>query len=99
MGSGWAHRSAGHGLARVDLTRALNLVLDRTHIPFIVPTGSTVPNALERKEMNTATAPPTDNLTHSPGGREIDHEMERAAAARLKLGWGQRAVVVLLLTV
>ena len=49
--------------------------------------------------MNTAMAPPTDNLTHPPADHEIDPEMERAAAARLKMGWGQRAVVVLLLTV
>jgi cobalt-zinc-cadmium efflux system membrane fusion protein len=30
---------------------------------------------------------------------EIDHEMEQAAVARLKMGWGQKAVVALLLTV
>ncbi len=49
--------------------------------------------------MNTATAPPTSDHSHSPADHEVDHEMERAAAARLKMGWGQRAVVVLLLTV
>ncbi len=49
--------------------------------------------------MNTVTAPPTDGHNHSPVDHEIDHEMERAARARLKMGWGQRAVVAILLTV
>ncbi len=48
--------------------------------------------------MNTAAALPTDNPAHAPVDREMDHEMDRAARARLRMGWGQRAVVVLLLT-
>ena len=49
--------------------------------------------------MNTATASPTNDHNRSPADRETDHEVERAAAARLKMSWGQRAVIVLLLTV
>ncbi len=49
--------------------------------------------------MNTAKVPPTDGHNHSPVDHEMDHEMERAARARLKMGWGQRSVVALLLTV
>jgi cobalt-zinc-cadmium efflux system membrane fusion protein len=49
--------------------------------------------------MTTETAPPTDNPNRAHGDHEIDHEMAQAAVARLKMGWGQRAVVVLLLTV
>ncbi len=49
--------------------------------------------------MNTATASPTDGPNHAHVDHEKDHEMDQAAAARLKMGWGQRAIVVLLLTV
>ena len=52
--------------------------------------------------MNTATVAPTDDPHPHDGPQidhEIDHEMEHAARARLKMGWGQRAVVALLLTV
>jgi cobalt-zinc-cadmium efflux system membrane fusion protein len=49
--------------------------------------------------MNTATATPTDEISHPPVDHELDHEMEHAARARLKMGWGQKAVVALLLTV
>jgi cobalt-zinc-cadmium efflux system membrane fusion protein len=53
--------------------------------------------------MNTATVAPTEDPTRPHEGpqidHEIDHEMEHAARARLKMGWGQRAVVALLLTV
>ena len=47
--------------------------------------------------MNTATAAPSNDPNRPHGDHEIDHEMEHAARARLKMGWGQRAVVVLLL--
>ena len=47
--------------------------------------------------MNTATASPTDDPNRSQVDHETDHEMDRAAAARLKMGWGQKAVVALLL--
>jgi cobalt-zinc-cadmium efflux system membrane fusion protein len=44
--------------------------------------------------------PPQTGESHRGSvGHEVDHEMERAAAARLKMGWGQRAVVLILLTV
>jgi cobalt-zinc-cadmium efflux system membrane fusion protein len=49
--------------------------------------------------MNTTMAPPTDSPSNSAVDHEVDHEMEQAARARLKMGWGQRGVVVLLLTV
>ena len=49
--------------------------------------------------MNTTVEPPAGELHRSPVDHEVDHEMEKAAAARLKMGWGQRAVVFLLLTV
>jgi cobalt-zinc-cadmium efflux system membrane fusion protein len=49
--------------------------------------------------MNTEMQSPADDLNRSSLDHETDHEMDRAAAARLKMGWGQRAVVVLLLTV
>ncbi len=49
--------------------------------------------------MNTATAAPTDSQTSPQVDHEIDHEMEHAARARLRMGWGQRAVVALLLTI
>ncbi len=49
--------------------------------------------------MNTPVSAPTGELPDSAVDHEVDHEMERAAAARLKMGWGQRAVVALLLTV
>jgi membrane fusion protein, heavy metal efflux system len=49
--------------------------------------------------MNTATAPASDHSTHSHGDHEVDHELERAARAGLKMGWGQKAIVALLLTV
>ena len=43
--------------------------------------------------MNTATAAPTDDPTRPHVDHEMDHEMEHAARCRLKMGWGQRAVV------
>ncbi len=49
--------------------------------------------------MNTATASPTDGPSRPHVDHDADHEMEQAAAARLRMGWGQKAVVVLLLTV
>jgi membrane fusion protein, heavy metal efflux system len=49
--------------------------------------------------MNTAISSATDDLSRSPVDREMDYEMERQARARLRMGWGQRAVVALLLTV
>ncbi len=49
--------------------------------------------------MNTATASPTNGPNGSHVDHATDHEMDRAAAARLKMGWGQRAIVVVLLTV
>jgi membrane fusion protein, heavy metal efflux system len=49
--------------------------------------------------MNAATAPTAEQPNRSRPDEEMDHEMEHAARARLKMGWGQRAVVALLLTV
>jgi cobalt-zinc-cadmium efflux system membrane fusion protein len=49
--------------------------------------------------MNTATATPADVPQHPHGDQEKDHEMDRAAAAKLKMGLGQRTVVAILLTV
>jgi len=49
--------------------------------------------------MNSARATPTDSPNRPHGDHERDHEMEHAAAARLKMGWGQRSVVAILLTV
>jgi cobalt-zinc-cadmium efflux system membrane fusion protein len=49
--------------------------------------------------MNTPVPPPTGDPHRPHVDHEVDHEMERAAAARLKMGWGQRAVVLILLTV
>jgi membrane fusion protein, heavy metal efflux system len=49
--------------------------------------------------MNTEMAAPTDNPPRPQVDHEIDHEMEHAARSRLRMGWGQRAVVALLLTV
>jgi len=49
--------------------------------------------------MNTAMASPTDGPNRSHVDHEKDHEMDQAAAARLKMGWLQRAIVALLLTV
>ena len=49
--------------------------------------------------MNVATTPPPDGHNAAPVDHETDHEMEHAARVRLKMGWGQRSVVGLLLTV
>jgi hypothetical protein len=49
--------------------------------------------------MNTATASPHNEPDHPHTDHEIDPEMARAAVSRLKMGWGQKAVVALLLTV
>ena len=49
--------------------------------------------------MNTEIAAQTDNPTRPHVDHEIDHEMEHAARSRLRMGWGQRAIVALLLTV
>src|SRR6516164_1747128 len=49
--------------------------------------------------MNTATAAPTTDPPSPHGDHEIDHEMEHAARSRLRMGWGQRSVVALLLTI
>jgi membrane fusion protein, heavy metal efflux system len=49
--------------------------------------------------MNTAMASSTDDRNRAHVDHETDHELEQAAAARLKMGWGQKAVVALLLTV
>jgi membrane fusion protein, heavy metal efflux system len=49
--------------------------------------------------MNTAMAPPTDDRNRTNVDHETDHEMDQAAAARLKMGWGQKVVVAMLLTV
>jgi membrane fusion protein, heavy metal efflux system len=49
--------------------------------------------------MNTVTTPPTDDHPHPPVDHEIDHEMERAARARLKMGLGQKVIACLLLVV
>jgi membrane fusion protein, heavy metal efflux system len=49
--------------------------------------------------MNTEMAAPPDNPPRPHVDHEIDHEMEHAARSRLRMGWGQRAVVALLLTV
>jgi cobalt-zinc-cadmium efflux system membrane fusion protein len=48
--------------------------------------------------MDMPTASPIDGADRSHLDLETDHEMDRAASARLRMGWGQRAVVVLLLT-
>ncbi len=50
--------------------------------------------------MNTATATPTEGPKHAHAvDHARDHEMEHAAAAKLKMGWGQKIVVAILLTV
>ncbi len=49
--------------------------------------------------MNAPEPAPTGQPVVSSVDHEKDHEMDQAAAARLKMGWGQRAVVLLLLTV
>ena len=49
--------------------------------------------------MNAPEPVPTGGPSPSHVDHEKDHEMDQAAAARLKMGWGQRAVVLLLLTV
>jgi cobalt-zinc-cadmium efflux system membrane fusion protein len=49
--------------------------------------------------MNTPVTSPSGEPHRAAVDHEVDHEMEKAAAARLKMGWGQRAVVLILLTV
>jgi cobalt-zinc-cadmium efflux system membrane fusion protein len=49
--------------------------------------------------MKTAAPHAADEPGGSHLDHEIDHEMDRAARARLRMGWGQRFVVALLLTV
>jgi cobalt-zinc-cadmium efflux system membrane fusion protein len=49
--------------------------------------------------MNTATASPSEDANCPHADQEKDHELEQAAVARLKMGWGQKIVVALLLTV
>jgi membrane fusion protein, heavy metal efflux system len=49
--------------------------------------------------MNTAISTATDDLSRSSVDHDMDHEAEREERARLRMGWGQRAVVALLLMV
>jgi membrane fusion protein, heavy metal efflux system len=49
--------------------------------------------------MNTQAASPADGPNPSHLDHDMDHEMHHAATSRLKMGWGQKAVVALLLTV
>jgi membrane fusion protein, heavy metal efflux system len=49
--------------------------------------------------MNAATTSPTGEHPHPPVDHEIDHEMEHAARARLKMGLGQKVIACLLLIV
>jgi membrane fusion protein, heavy metal efflux system len=49
--------------------------------------------------MNTAAASPHNEPDQPHTDHEIDPEMARAASSRLKMGWGQKTVVALLLTV
>ena len=49
--------------------------------------------------MNTQAPSPSDQPNRSHVDHDMDHEMHQAATARLKMGFGQKAVVASLLTV